>query len=107
MKNGNYFFYLNAMVILFLSGCLSVPEQDDVDQKNFTFERQKEIVDLDKMVQNEDINGLANALNDTDKNLRLEAAKLMGDIMTGKGQKMSLDDQIKIYGGPQEDMTHD
>lgn len=105
MKDGNYFFYLIALAIIFFSGCLSAPEQDGVVQKNLTSEKENNIVDIDKMVQNENINGLTNALNNSDKNVRLKAAKLMGDIMTEKGQKMSLDDQIRIYGSPQKDDT--
>jgi HEAT repeat protein len=97
----NYFVYLTTIVIIFLSGCLNEPEQDDIDQRNLTFEKQTEVVDLDKMTQNGDINLLAVALNDTDKNVRLKASKLIGDIMSGKGQKISLDDQIRIHGNTQ------
>jgi hypothetical protein len=103
MRNESYFVYLTVMFIIFSSGCLSGPEQKTVEKKNVTIGTN--IVDLEKMAQNGDINELASALNDTDKNVRLEAAKLMGEKMAGKGQKMSLDEQIRIYGNIQD--NHD
>jgi deoxyhypusine monooxygenase len=88
---------------MILSGCLSEPSQisreDTSKEESTSFDSSFDAnLVIGDMASKGDILGLTSALNDSDKFVRLEAAKALGILMAGSGLKDDPDITLRKFG---------